>query len=229
MGIAVFSLVLMGLFIATQPSLCLPGKDKRITIEASILITPAIQSKMLGGGTLEDGRVYGVLIGGNVTMNFPEEIIVLEAPSDREDQEFVRLIKDRISSYPCSCGDFIQIDPWKRFFVTSYSSTMAQKVYEIHDKIQGRGEYWLHFAIDTDLQVVYLNFLCEAILYDSLKFDRSGRISREELFDRTIPLIRDQALLVGFTPPKPKYGYRCSALWFVVRELNGLDKRSDFK
>lgn len=218
MGMAAFNLVLLGLFIATQPSLCHPGQDKRITIEIKILIIPAIQSKMLGGGILEDGRVWGVLIGGNVTMNFPEGIIVLEARSDREDQDFVRMIKDRISSYPCSCGDFIQIDPWKRFYVTLDSSTMAQKVYEIHDKIQGRGEYWLHFAIDTDLQVVSLNFLCEAILYDSLKFNKRGRIVRAELFDRAIPLIQDQAILVGFTPPKPKNGYRGSAYWFVVRE-----------
>lgn len=215
---AAFNLVLLGLFIATQSSTELPGHNEIITIETRVLGIPAFQSKMVGGGTLEDGRVWGAVIGGNVTRNFPEGITVLEAPSDREDHEFVRLIKDEVSAYPCSCGDFIQIATWRRFIVTLDSGADGHKISEIHEKISGRGEYWLHFSIDADQQEVFLNFLCEAIYYDSLKFNKNGRIVREELFNRTIPLIWGQALLIGFAPPKSKDGGRGSAYWFVVRE-----------
>ena len=215
---AAVNLVLLGLFVATQSYTELPGRSEKITIETRVLGIPALQSKMAGGGTLKDGRVWGVVIGGNVTRNFPEGITVLEAPPDREDQEYVRLVKNEVSAYPCSCGDFIQIATWRRFIVTLDSSKDGHKITEIHEKISGRGEYWLHFTIDTDRQEVFLNFLCEAIYYDSLKFDERGRIVREELFNRTIPLIRDQALLVGFAPPKARDGGRGSAHWFVVKE-----------
>ena len=218
MGMAAFNLVLLGLFIATPFSTDLPRRNEKITIEARVLGIPAFQSKMAGGGTLEDGRVWGEVMGGNVTRNFPEGIVILEAPSDREDHEYVRLIKEKVSSYPCSCGDFIQIVPWRRFNVVLDSRAAGNKVCEIHDRISGRGEYWLHFSIDTDQEEVFLSFLCEAIYYDSLKFEERGRIVREELFNRTIPLILDQTLLVGFAPPKSKDGGRGSAYWFVVRE-----------
>ncbi len=218
MGIAGFNLVLTGLFLVTQPPTGLPGQREKITIDTRVLVIHALQSKMVGGKVLEDGRVAGWLFTGNVTKNFPESITVLEAPYDREENEFVRLIKERVSSYPCSCGDFIQIVPWRRFNVALDSSTIGHKVYEIHERICGRGEYWLNFSIDTDQQEVFLNFLCEAIYFDSLKFDERGRIVREELFDRTIPLIWDQALLIGFAPPKSKDGGRGSVYWFVVRE-----------
>ena len=157
-------------------------------------------------------------MGGNVTRNFPEGFTVLEAPSDREDHEFVGLIKDEVSAYPCSCGDFIQIATWRRFNVTLDSSAAGHNVYEIHEKIHRRGEYWLSFSIDVDHKEVSLNFLCEAVYYDSLTFDENGRVARRELFNRTIPLIQDRALLVGFAPPKSKDGGRGSAYWFVVRE-----------
>jgi hypothetical protein len=218
MGIAAFNPVLLGLFIATQTPTGPVGHNEGITIDTRVLVIHALQSKMVSGGVLKDGRVYGVVIGGNVTANYPEGIIVLEAPSDREDHEFVRLIKDKVSSHPCSCGDFVQISPWRRFQVTLDSCAAGHKVYEIHNKIIGRGEYWLHFAIDVDQKAVFLNFLCEAIYYDSLKFDKRGRIVREELFNRTIPLIWDQALLVGFAPPKSKDGGRGNAYWFIVKE-----------
>ena len=216
MGIAAFNFVLLGLFIGTQLSTELPCRNEKISIETRVLEVPALQSKMAGGGVLEDGRVWGVVMGGNVTRNFSEGITILEAPSDREDQEYVRLIKDKVSSYPCSCGDFIQIALWKRFNVELDSSTAGQKVCEIHERISGRGEYWLHFAIDTYQQEAFLNFLCEAIFYDSLKFDKKGRIVREELYNRTIPFILDQTILVGFAPPKDKNGGRGSAYWFVI-------------
>ena len=213
-----FNLVLLGLFIVTQLSTDFPGCSEKITIETRILRIPAFQSKMSGGGTLEDGRVWGVVMGGNVTRNFPEGITVFEAPSDREDHEYVRLIKDKVSSSPCSCMDFIQIATWKRFHVELDSSAAGQKVCEIHERISGRGEYWLHFAVDTDQEEVFLSFQFEAIYYDSLKFDIGERIVREELFNRTIPLIRGQVLLVSFAPPKSKDGSRGSAYWFVVKE-----------
>lgn len=217
MGMAAVNF-LLGLFIATQSHAELPGRSEKITIETRVLGIPALQSKMAGGGTLKDGRVWGVVIGGNVTRNFPEGITVLEAPPDREDQEYVRLVKNEVSAYPCSCGDFIQIVPWRRFIVTLDSGSDGHKISEIHEKISGRGEYWLYFAIDTDQKEVFLNFLCEAIFYDSLKFDERGRIVREKIFNRTIPLVCDQALLVGFAPPKARDGGRGSAYWFVVRE-----------
>jgi len=219
MGMAAINF-LLGLFIATQSYAEFPGRSEKITIETRVLGISAYQSKMAGGGILKDGRVWGVVIGGNVTRNFPEGITVLEAPPDREDQEYVRLIKNEVSSYPCSCGDFIQMATWKRFIVTLDSSKDGQKISEIHEKISGRGEYWLHFTINTNQQEEFLNFLCEAIFYDSLKFDERGQIVREEIFNRTIPLIRDQALLVGFAPPKARDGGRGSAYWFVVRKRN---------
>lgn len=228
MRAVVFNIVLMGLFILTQPSTGFAGQNEQVTIETRILSIPSFQSKSLGAGVLKDGRVYGVFIGGNVTANFPEGITVLEAPSDQEDNEYVRLIKEKVSAYPCSCGDFIRITPWKRFNVTLDSSAAGHKVYEIHEKIPGRGEYWLSFSIGVDLQEVFLNFLCEAIYYDSLIFDEKGKIMREELFNQTIPFSLDQALLVGFAPPKSKDGGRGSAYWFVVRERFQADTSSRF-
>lgn len=216
MGIAAFNFVLLGLFIGTQLSNDLPRRIGKITIETRVLGIPAFQSKMAGGGVLEDGRVWGVVIGGNVTRNFPEGITILEAPSNRKDQEYVRLIKDKVAAYPCSCGDFIQINTWRRYIVTLDSGADGHKITEIHEKINGRGEYWLHFAINTVETEVFLNFLCEAIFYDSLKFDERGRILREELYNWTIPLILDQTILIGFAPPKDKNGDRGSAYWFVI-------------
>ena len=108
MRTVVFNLALMGLFIMSQPSTGLPRQNEKITIETRILAIPALQSRMVDGGTLEDGRVWGVVMGGNVTRNFPEGFTVLEVPSNREDFEFVGLIKDEVSAYPCSCGDFIR-------------------------------------------------------------------------------------------------------------------------
>ena len=229
MGLAAFSLVISAFFIVTQSSSELPKHDEQITIEVKVLVIHALQSKVADGGTLEDGRVWGIVIGGNVTMNFPEGIVILEAPSDQKDHEYVRLIKDKVSSHACSCGDFIQIETWKRFYVPLDPSTTRHKIYEIHERISGRGEYWLHFAIDTDQKEVILNFLGEAIFYDFLKFNKKGRIVREEFLHRTIPFIWGQALLVGFSPPKAKDGDRGSAYWFVVREWDGLHRNKDFK
>ena len=71
MGMAAFNLVLLGLFIATQLSIDLPGRNEKITIETRVLGIPAFQSKMAGGGTLEDGRVWGVVMGGECYQELP--------------------------------------------------------------------------------------------------------------------------------------------------------------
>ena len=155
-------------------------------------------------------------MGGNVTASFPEELVVFEASSDRNYDELINLIKDRISSYPCSCGDFIEITPHAKYNVTLDSSTMRQFIYEVHDWINGQGEYWLNFSIYTNEHEIFLNFLCEAIYYDSLILDKRGRIFRKELFNRTIEMNLSQTILIGFAPPKAQNGYRGSAYWFII-------------
>lgn len=218
MGAAVLNLVLFGLFTVLEPPTGILRQNKYITLDIRILVIPAFQSKMVGGKSKEGGGVSGGLFMGNVTTNFPEGIVVLEAPSCPENKGLVRLIKERVSSYPCSCAGFLQIIPFKTLNVILDSNTSGYAVYEIHEQIPGRGEYWMYFSIDTDQQEILLNFLCEAIFYDDLIFNEKARVLRKELFNRTITLNSDQTLLIGFAPPRGKNGIRGSAYWFVIRK-----------
>ena len=175
---------------------------------------------MISGQTQRQG-IEGNVIGGNVTAQFPEGIIVLKASSDLNEKECIQLIKEKISSYPCSCSNFIDLNPGERIHSFLAPGIMTPNIFQVHDRIRtwreaALGEYWLNLSIETDQDEVFLKFLGEAIYYDSQEVNDRGRILREELFNQTIKMNLDLVYFVGFAPPKVKNAYRGSAYWFII-------------
>ena len=99
---------------------------------------PAFQSIMKSTPQVE-GSVSGSVIGGNVTAYFPEGLDILETSSDKDFSEIKQLIKDKISLYPCSCGEFIQIDPYSEEDMEFNPITGLYDSFKLHDRIFRRG------------------------------------------------------------------------------------------
>ncbi len=149
MGLGAFRIILVGLF-------------SLITIEVYILRVTAFQS-IMKSTTQEEGGVLGAVIGGNVTASFPEGLIILEASSDMEYSGLIQLIKSEISSYPCSCGEFVKISPFARKVIGFSSITGLYDRLELHNTISKKGfivgEYWLNVTpITADNHKLMLNF-----------------------------------------------------------------------
>lgn len=225
MGYNIVNLFVAGLLSFLQPLISSPLIKKEITVEIRVFLIPAFQSFPVFSATHEGGGVIGSSFGGNVTASFPEGITVLRTASNKTRNELARLIKDKISTYPCSYGDFIAIKPHSSHHIALNRLLLGQNIYELHNMITGRrsiaGEYWFSVQpLYVENQEILINFNGSAIYYGSLKFTESGRIAKDVLFNQAIEMNLDETLLVGFSPPKAEDGSRGTSFWFTFTVID---------
>ncbi|MCJ7578903.1 MAG: hypothetical protein MUP98_00025 [Candidatus Aminicenantes bacterium] len=225
MGYNIVNIFLVGVLSFMQPLISSPLIKKEITVEIRVFRIPAFQSFPGSSAKHEGGGAIGSRFGGNVTASFPEGITVLRTASNKNNNELIQLIKDKISSYPCGCGDLIGISPHASHSVALNHLSLSQNMYELHNMIHGRrswvGEYWFSIQLlDVESRKILTNFIGDAIYYSSLRFTNSGRIAPEVLFNQTIEICLDETLLVGFAPPKAEDGFRGTAYWFAFTVID---------
>jgi len=95
--------------------------------------------------------VIGNALGGNVTGEFHEGIVVLKASSNLNEKEYIQLIKKKISSYPCSCSNFIEMNPVEKIRTILDPGIMKPNIFQVHERINtwrevALGEYWLNLS-----------------------------------------------------------------------------------
>jgi hypothetical protein len=199
-------------------------QNEPIILENTILVIPAFQSKMISGESHADGSLSGRLMGGNVTANFPEDLVVIGASLNLSEMGLIKLIKDKMSSYPCSCGEFLEIDMYDRKKVTLKPNSIRHNIFEKHNWISHKkstalsGEYWMDLSINSVQQGIFLNFICEAIFYNSLIHDEQSNLLRKEITNQTIEMNPEETILIGFAPPKGKNTHRGSAHWVIIKK-----------
>jgi hypothetical protein len=224
MGAGAFQVILVGLFSLIHPVFATSLQNNETAFEIKILIVPAFQSRMISGGSLEGGDVFGTTIGGNVTGHFPEGYVVLRASSNAGYRELIQLIKKKISSYPCSCGDFVQISGYANHFIEFDPVTKRYKRFEFHDYNHDRiltGKYFLFIEpIFVSKKKIWLDFEIRENICTAQANHEPEKYFKEELFDRVVEMGKDQILLVSFTTPKFDSKYRGSAFWFIIRVKN---------
>ena len=222
-----FSFILVGMFSFIHFVISNPELNKKPTIEVKVLRVRAFQSTMKPTSQVEGsgGMVIGAVMGGNVTAYFPEGLVILETSSDSENKEIIELIKDEISSYPCSCGELIQIVPYAKkdiafdqriglydHFVLKHSITMRGIII---------GEYRIRMQpIAIKRQTFMLNFEVdeEYSIFQALHDHKKSSVS--ERFNQAIELHEDNTVLVGYTPPRFVDSPRSSAYWFIISLKN---------
>jgi len=224
MGIS--SVLLISFLSFTHPFGNLPVQDNVGTIEIKVFRVEPFQSRVISGGSLEDGGVWSTVVGGNVTAKFPDGYIVLKASSKADNQEIIRLIKKKIASYPCSCGDFVQVGGYSNFIMEFDPKALKYKRFEFHNYIHDGiiiGEYSLFVEpIIVNNQVVLLSFEVQENQVTAQALNEPTKYFKEELFNQVMEMGRDQILIVGFTPPKTKSGFRGAAYWLVFSMKNSL-------
>jgi len=211
MGLGIFHIILVGIF-------------SLITIEARILRVPAFQSIMKSAPQVEGG-VSGAVIGGNVTASFPEGLIILETSSDKEYSELIQLIKDEVSAYPCSCGEFVKIVPFAKKDIDFYPIEGLYDRIELQDTISKRGiiigEYWLYVTpITTNNHKLILNFKVNTSQWTAQALHEPKHSFKKELINQALEMSVDKTLLVGFAPPKIEGSFRGSAYWLILNLKN---------
>ena len=219
MGLSVLNIILVGMFSFIHSSIAIPDLNKDITIEVRILRVPAFQSIMKSAPPVEIG-VAGVVIGGNVTASFPEGLVILETSSDKEYSELIQLIKDEISSYPCSCGDFVSIIPYAKKDININPITGLYDGFELQDPIFIRGiivgNYLLSVEpIITNNHNLILNFEINESHFTAQALHEPKNFFKKELFNQALEMGVDKTLLVGFAPPKLEGSSRGSAYWLI--------------
>ena len=173
MGLTTCIPILLGVLSLIQPSIDLPALNKRVTIETRVYRIPAFQSFMIFSGLGEKGSIIGNMYGGNVTATHPEGISIIRTASSKSEDEALQLIKEEISSYPCSCGDSVQIIPIDRHVISADLRTMNRTLFEWHDMIPGRrshaGEYWFSVQLKgVEHQKTMINFRGDVVYWCSL-------------------------------------------------------------
>ncbi len=226
MGLRVFNIILAGMFLSFHSFSAIPEVNKKPTIEVRVLRVPAFQSIMKPTPQVE-GSVSGVVVGGNVTAYFPEGLIILETSIDKDYSEIIQLIKDKISSYPCSCGEFIQIDPYSEEDINFNPLTGLYDRFELRDIIFRRGiiigEYWLYVTpIITNKHnlILILNFEVNKGQLTAQDLHEPQNSFEKELFNQALEMNVDKTLLVGFAPPKLEGSSRGSAYWLIFSLKN---------
>ncbi len=226
MGLRVFNIILAGMFLSFHSFTATPEVNKNPTIKVRVLRVPAFQSIMKSTPQVE-GSVSGVVIGGNVTKYFPDGLDILETSSDKDYSEIIQLIKDKISSYPCSCGEFIQIVPYSEEDIDFNPITGLYDRFELHDRIfRGGfidGEYGLYVSpISTNKHnlILILNFEVHKGQLTAQDLHESQNSFEKELFNQALEMSADKTLLVGFSPPKFEGSSRGSAYWLIFSFKN---------
>ena len=226
MRLGIFDIVLVGIFSISHSFAAISELNKKPTIEVRVLRVPAIQSIMKPTPQVE-GSVSGVVMGGNVTAYFPEGLDILETSIDRDYSEIIQLIRDKIFSYPCSCCEFIQINPYSEEDLEFNPSTSQYDSFELHDRIFRRGfiegEYELCVSpIITNRHnlILLLNFEVNKGQLTAEDLHESQNSFEKELFNQALEMSVDKTLLVGFTPPKLEGSSRGSAYWFIFSLKN---------
>lgn len=226
MRLRIFNIILVGLFSISHSFAAIPEVNKKPTIEVRVLRVPAFQSIMKSTPQVEEG-VSGIVMGGNVTACFPEGLDILETSSDKDFSEIIQLIKDKISSYSCSCGEFIQIDQYSEEDIEFNPITGLYDSFELHDRIFRRGfiegEYELRVSpIITNKHnlILILNFEVHKGQLTAEDLHESQNSFKKELFNQALEMSVDKTLLIGFAPPKLEGSSRGSAYWLIFSLKN---------
>jgi len=226
MRLGIFNIVLLGVFSISHSFADIPEVKKTPTIEVRVLRVPAFQSIMKS--TPQEGEgVSGVVMGGNVTAYFPEGLDILETSIDKDYSEIKQLIKDKISTYPCSCSEFIQINPYSEEDVDFNPITGLYDRFELHDTIFRRGfiqdEYSLYVSpIITNKHnlILILNFEVHKGQLTAEDLHEPQNSLEKELFNQALEMSVDKTLLVGFAPPKIEGSSRGAAYWLIFSLKN---------
>ena len=217
-----FALIVILLLISTFIGAA--RQDENFTIGIKIFRILAFQSKIVAGKA-EGGLLMGTVIDGNVTASFPDGYIVLKTTQTNDNLELIQLIEQRISSYPCSCPDFTQVDSYSKHEIQIDPNKIKHDSFEFHNKIfRGgliSGEYWLYVTpVTANNHNAILEFELLVQDYNSLELCRAGCIEKIQLLCRQIEMEANQTLLVGFREPSGDERYKNSVYWFTFTKTH---------
>ena len=195
------------------------GQDENYTMGIKIFRILAFQSKMVAGKG-EGGLFMGALVGGNVTASFPDGFIVFKTTQTNDNLELIQLIKQRISSYPCSCPDFTEFDSYSKHEIQINPNKIKQDSFEFHNKFFRAGlisgEYWLYVTpVTVNNHNIILEFELLVQDYNSLELCEDGSIGKKERLSQRIEIEANQTLLVGFREPSADERYKSSVYWLT--------------
>ena len=227
MRLEIFNIVLLGVLSISSSFAAIPEVNKKPTIEVRVLRVPAFQSTIMESTAQVDGSVTGSVMGGNVTAFFPEGLDIIETSLEKDYSEIIQMIKDKISTYPCSCGEFIQINPYSKEEIDFNPTTGLYESFEFNKRFFRRGFIQGEYKLRVSPIITERHNL---ILILSLELHK-GQLTAEdlhepqksfeaELFNQALEMSADKTLVFGFAPPKLDGNSRGSAYWFIFRLKN---------
>jgi hypothetical protein len=210
---SIINISLIVTFLFSFPLISIPNQNQDVKLKVRIFQVPRIQS-ITWNVPAPEGGVKGMTVGGDVTVTFPDGIVLLETDMDKNDIELFKVIKEKVKF---SCPDVVGILPIKSliFDINRESMEVSLVKEELYPQKPLKTDYSFNISpvsIGSEEIVLKLEFITQDKRSPANKEDE-GRTKRK-LLEHTLGIKYARILLVGF--PSNDNGARGTVYWLAL-------------